>query len=288
MSLPIRVGIQYESDDPIHVQREVWQAADEAGIDQLWTSDHLRRVPSSGDPNGPILDSWTTLAAVASATRRIRLGTLVSGNLYRHPVMLAKQAVTVDHLSAGRVEVGIGAGGAQSQFEEFGMPFPATAAERAKRLDEACQMLKCLWTQSKASFHGTYYQLKDAVAEPKPVQQPHPPILIGGRGPLRTLRAAARHAVAWNTSGGGGFEADRQACATLDDWCAKFGRDPRSVRRSIILQWPDQRSGLAFARQYAEIGFTEFVLPLYSTHGDRRALLERFVREGLEQLRSLG
>jgi F420-dependent oxidoreductase-like protein len=288
MSFPIRVGIQYETDDPVHIQREVWQAADEAGVDQLWTSDHLRRVPSSGDPDGPILDSWTMLAAAASTTKRIRLGTLVSGNLYRHPAMLAKQAVTVDHLSGGRVEVGIGTGWTLSQFEEFGMAFPPTAAERAKRLDEACQVLACLWTQPKANYRGTYYRLSEAVAEPKPVQQPHPPILIGGRGPHRTLRAVARYAAAWNTSGGAGFDADQQACATLDDWCARLGRDPSSIRRSVILNWPDQRSGLAFARQYAKLGFTEFVLPLSSIAADRRAGLEKFVRDGIEQLRALG
>jgi alkanesulfonate monooxygenase SsuD/methylene tetrahydromethanopterin reductase-like flavin-dependent oxidoreductase (luciferase family) len=204
-----------------------------------------------------------------------------------HPAVLAKQAVTVDHLSGGRVDVGIGAGWYQRVFEELGMPFPESEAERGTRLDEACEVLKALWTQDRANYVGTYYRLRDAVAEPKPVQRPHPPILIGGRGPRRTLRAAARHAAAWNTSGGQGFEVDRQSSAILDEWCERFGRDPRTIRRSVILQWPDQRSGLEFAQQYAKIGFSDFVFPIDALSGDRRANLDRFVRDGLDQLRAL-
>jgi probable F420-dependent oxidoreductase len=287
VSRPIQVGIQYETFDPIGVERDVWKAADEAGFDNLWTSDHPRRTPSSGDPDGPILDGWTALAAAAEVTRQIRLGVLVSGNLYRHPTMLAKIAVTVDHLSDGRVEVGLGTGWYQSVFEQYGMPFVESTGERGRRLEEACAVLKALWTQPRANFVGAYYQLSDAVAEPKPLQQPHPPIVIGGRGPQLTLKAAAMHADGWNTSGGRGFEADREAALALDEWCRKFGRDPGAIRRSVILEWPNEREGMEFAERYAAVGFTEFIFAVNTMGDDVRRTVENVARIGLPQLRSL-
>ena len=285
----LTVGIQYDTQDPVPTQREVWRAADEAGFDQLWTSDHLAWGKPSFD--APVLDSWTALAAAAADTRRIRLGVLVTGNLYRHPSLLAKIAVTVDHVSRGRLEVGLGTAWNELEFRMLGMPF-ADAPERASRLDEACVVLKKLWTDDRATYAGRFYQLKDAIAEPKPVQRPHPPILIGGRGPLVTLRAVARHAQAWNTSGGSGFDADREAARILDEHCAKIGRDPASIRRSTYLAWPDADSGLANAERYVALGFSEFIL---SVGGPEKVLsretlvrdIDRFARTDLERLRRL-
>src|SRR5262245_18680906 len=162
----LRVGLQYETWDPLPVQRAVWKAADAAGFDQIWNADHLTRLPRTGGPHGPILDSWTAIAATAEATERIRVGVLVTANLLRHPSLLAKMAVTVDHISGGRLEVGMGTGWNEPAFTTLGMPF-ADVPERSRRLREACQVLKALWTQDVASYSGRFYTLQDAVSDPK-------------------------------------------------------------------------------------------------------------------------
>jgi len=281
----VAVGIHYETFDPIAKQRQVWKAADDAGFDQLWNSDHLAKTPSSGDPTGPILDGWMALAAMAEATKRIRVGVLVTGNLYRHPALLAKMAVTVDHVSNGRLEVGLGTAWNQDEFTRLGMPF-AEAPERARRLDEACRVLTALWTQERATYTGRFYQLKDAIAEPKPVQKPHPPIVIGGRGPLVTMRAAARHAQGWNTSGSRGYEADAEAVKILDEHCAKLGRDPKTLRRSVNVGW-DGGKGLALAERYRKIGFSEFLIAIGNDGNDALQEIDQLHREALPAFRAL-
>lgn len=284
-ALPLRVGLQYETNDPIDVQRAVWRIADEAGFDQIWNSDHLVRPPSSGNVAGPILDSWTALAAQAQATRRIRIGVLVTANLLRHPALLAKVATTVDHISGGRVEVGLGTGWNEAAFTMLGMPF-AEAPERGRRLGEAAAVLKALWTQERANFSGRYYQLKDAIAEPKPVQKPHPPLMIGGRGPVVTLRVAATHGDAWNTSGGRGFDVDLETVRLLDQHCLKVGRDPKTLRRSVIIPWTKAEDALASAKRYWDAGFTEFLIPV--TDADSPRQVEILAREALPRLRAIG
>jgi len=281
----VAVGIHYETFDPIAKQRQVWKAADDAGFDQLWNSDHLAKTPSSGDPTGPILDGWMALAAMAEATKRIRVGVLVTGNLYRHPALLAKMAVTVDHVSNGRLEVGLGTAWNQDEFTRLGMPF-AEPPERARRLDEACRVLKALWTQERATYSGRFYQLKDAIAEPKPVQKPHPPIVIGGRGPLVTMRAAARHAQGWNTSGSRGYEADAEAVKILDEHCAKLGRDPKTLRRSVNVGW-DGGKGLALAERYRKIGFSGFLIAIGNDGKDALREIEQLHKEALPAFRAL-
>jgi F420-dependent oxidoreductase-like protein len=285
VTAPIRVGIHYETYDPIAKQRQVWRAIDEAGFDQLWNSDHLAKTPSSGDPTGPILDAWTALAAAAAETKRVRLGVLVTGNIHRHPSLLAKIAVTVDHISSGRLEMGLGTGWNQDALGRLGMPY-GDVPERAKRLSEACRVLKALWTEERASFDGTYYQLKDAIAEPKPVQKPHPPIVIGGRGPNMTTRIAARHAQGWNTSGSRGFDADAAAMKTLDEHCAKIGRDPKTLRRSVNVGWQGGK-GLELAKRYREIGFTEFVIAIGNDGADALGEVSELHRDALPKLRAL-
>ncbi len=281
----VAVGIHYETFDPIAKQRQVWKAADDAGFDQLWNSDHLAKTPSSGDPTGPILDGWMALAAMAEATKRIRVGVLVTGNLYRHPALLAKMAVTVDHVSNGRLEVGLGTAWNQDEFTRLGIPF-AEPPERARRLDEACRVLTALWTQERATYTGRFYQLKDAIAEPKPVQKPHPPIVIGGRGPLVTMRAAARHAQGWNTSGSRRYEADAEAVKILDEHCAKLGRDPKTLRRSVNVGW-DGGKGLALAERYRKIGFSEFLIAIGNDGKDALKEIDQLHREALPAFRAL-
>ena len=174
MSARVRVGIKLSQQlHDIDTQREAWRMADAAGFDHIWLFDHLIAIHQ--DIPQPIFDGWTALGALAEITGRIRMGLNVTGNLYRHPGLLAKIATTVDHLSGGRLEMGLGAGWNEVEFRMFGLSFPGPA-ERIRRLDESCRVLKALWSEPRANFHGRFYQLTDAIAEPKPVQRPHPPL----------------------------------------------------------------------------------------------------------------
>ena len=164
---------------------------DEAGFDHIWPFDHL--IALGKDRRSRSSTAGRLLGAVAENTKRTRIGLNVTGNLYRHPGLLAKIAVTVDHLSGGRLEMGIGAAWNEPEFTMYGMPFPS-AADRIRMLDEACSVLKALWTEERATFKGRFYQLDDAIAEPKPIQKPYPPIWVGGVGPKLTLRVVAKHA----------------------------------------------------------------------------------------------
>jgi F420-dependent oxidoreductase-like protein len=223
--------------------------------------DHFATLGSRDD--GPIFEAWALLAAMAAATSRTRVGCAVTGNTYRHPAVLAKAAVTVDHLSGGRLEFGIGAGWAENEHTMLGLPF-GTAGDRADRLEEACQVIRSLWTQARASFAGQYYQLTGAVAEPKPVQQPHPPIWIGGAGRRRTLRIAAQHASVWNAPGGSPEEV-AELSGVLDRHCADIGRDPSEIRRSVQVRMPAAPDELlASAAAYAAVGVTDLLLILHA------------------------
>jgi alkanesulfonate monooxygenase SsuD/methylene tetrahydromethanopterin reductase-like flavin-dependent oxidoreductase (luciferase family) len=173
--------------------------------------------------------------------------------------MLAKMAATVDRISGGRLEVALGSGHFEREFSQFGLPFPGRG-ERIARMDESCSVLKALWTQDRANFDGTYYQLVDAICEPKPVQRPHPPIWIGGRGPMKTLRVAARHAAVWNTSAGQGFDVDVQSSRRLDEHCREIGRDPAEIRRSAQLTWATTDELRDMAARYVAAGFTELII----------------------------
>jgi F420-dependent oxidoreductase-like protein len=281
----IKVGLHYETYDPIAKQRQVWKAADEAGFDQIWNSDHLAKTPSSGDPTGPILDAWTALAAQAADTKRIRIGVLVTGNIHRHPSLLAKMATTVDHISGGRLEVGLGTGWNQDALGRLGMPVPDVPA-RARMLDEACRVLIALWTQERATYKGRFYEIKDAIAEPKPVQKPHPPIVIGGRGAKVVTRVAARYAQGWNTSGSRGYDTDAEAVKALDEHCRALGRDPKTLRRSVNLGW-NKDQGLRLAERYRAIGFTEFVIAIGNDGRDALEEIELLEREAVPALRKL-
>ncbi|WP_432133680.1 LLM class flavin-dependent oxidoreductase [Streptomyces sp. bgisy154] len=216
----------------------VWQEADATpGIDHAWLFDHL--MPIGGDPDGPTYEGWTLLSALAAHTRRLRLGVLVTSNRFRPPAMLAKIATTVDIVSGGRLDFGIGVGSrpghplARREYAAHGLPFHDT--ERAvASLAEACTVIRRLWTETEPfDFHGDHVRLTGAFGNPKPVQRPHPPILVGGRS-LATLRVAAAHADLWNIPGGDIDDAVRRS-ALLDRCCAEIGRDPATLTRSIHL-----------------------------------------------------
>jgi alkanesulfonate monooxygenase SsuD/methylene tetrahydromethanopterin reductase-like flavin-dependent oxidoreductase (luciferase family) len=216
----------------------VWQEADAIGeIEHAWLFDHL--LPIGGNPDGPAYEGWTLLSALAAQTRRLRLGLLVTSNRFRPPAMLAKIAATVDVVSGGRLDFGIGAGSrpdhplARREYEAHGLPFH-DFAHSVGSLAEACTVIRRLWTETEPfDFDGTYVQLTGALCNPKPVQRPYPPILIGGRSSA-TLRVVAEHADVWNIPGGD-IDDVVQRSALLDRYCAEIGRDPASITRSIHL-----------------------------------------------------
>jgi alkanesulfonate monooxygenase SsuD/methylene tetrahydromethanopterin reductase-like flavin-dependent oxidoreductase (luciferase family) len=216
----------------------VWREADTIPkIEHAWLFDHL--MPIGGDPDGPILEGWTLLSALAAQTERLRLGLLVTSNRFRPPAMLAKIAATVDIVSGGRLDFGIGAGSrpsipwARREYDAYGLPYH-DSAHAVGSLAEACTVIRRLWTSGQPfDFDGAYIHLTGAFCNPKPVQRPHPPILIGGRS-TATLRVVAEHADLWNIPGGDIDDAVRRG-ALLDRFCAEIGRDPASIIRSIIL-----------------------------------------------------
>src|SRR5438105_6046216 len=253
---PFRIGIKYSGQDcTVEELRSVWRVADQAGFDHLWAFDHLASI-GSGGPDRPVFEGWGLLAAMAGETRRVRIGLLVTGNTYRHPALLAKQATTVDHLSGGRLEFGVGAGWSEIEHTMLGIE---GLDHRVGRLSEALRVIRSLWTQERTTFAGRYYRLTDAISNPKPVQQPHPPIWIGAGGKAM-LRLTARHADVWNPSGGVGADLDAavRASEQLDRRCAEIGRDPASIRRSAQLRWDGQPASLVeTVAPWVERGFRE-------------------------------
>src|SRR5213592_89031 len=214
--------------------RDVWRIADEGGFDHVWDFDHFASIGADGTER-PVYEGWSLLAAIAASTRRVRFGCMVTGNTYRHPVVLAKLAVTVDHLSGGRLEFGIGAAWAEIEHQMYGIE---GLDHRVGRLSESLQIIKSLFTQERTNFDGRYYIYKDAIANPKPIQKPHPPIWIGASGES-TLRLAARHADVWNISGGNAA-AVKEVSGKFEEACAAVGRDLSQIRRSIQFLWDGQ------------------------------------------------
>jgi F420-dependent oxidoreductase-like protein len=212
-----------------------------------WTFDHF--YPIFSDSAGPCLEGWITLTALAQATRRVRLGTLVTGIHYRHPAVLANMAATLDIVSGGRLELGIGAGWNQEESGAYGIEL-GSPRQRSDRFEEACAVLTGLLSHDTTTFHGRYYQLTDARCNPKPVQRPHPPVCIGGSGEKRTLRTAARFAQHWNFVGGTP-EQFSHSRDVLYQHCADVGRDPAEILLS---------SHVAFAGDPAETAATAAAL----------------------------
>ena len=210
----------------------VWREADEQEeLTHAWLFDHF--MPLGQDPTGPCLEGWTLLAAFAAQTERIRVGQMVTGNTYRHPAVLANMGATVDIISHGRMDFGIGAGWNELEHSSYGISLPAPG-DRIRMLGEACEIIRLMWTEEAPTFEGRYYQVQDARCEPKPVQKPFPPFVIGGSGEKLTLRVVAQYADVWNFSGGPVEEFMRKS-AILDEHCASVGRDPAAIARSIQL-----------------------------------------------------
>jgi len=278
----------------LHLARHV----ESSGWYGIWYADHF--MPNEGDLSTPWSEAWTTIAALAAAVPRLRIGPLVTGNTYRHPAVLAKMASTVDHLSGGRLVLGLGAGWQENEHRAYGIEF-STVRGRLERLDEACQVIKALFTEPRANFKGKHYQLTDAPLEPKPLQNPLP-LLIGGGGEKVTLRIAAKYADEWNYWGDPATI--RHKMAVLDRHCEELGRDPRSIRRSAqsLLYLSDDPAFLAKVRsrpgffpmmagnvdeirrvveEYAVAGVDELIVPDFNLGPRERKIevLDRFMEE---------
>ena len=288
MAGELRFGICTDQNLPFETLVERWRYFEQLGFDSVWDCDHLNQ-PSS--PEGPYFEGWTLLAALAARTERIRIGVLVSSNTFRHPALLAQQAVTLDHVSSGRLELGLGAGWFVPEHERFGIPFPAPG-ERVDRFREAVEIIDSLLRNESTTFAGRYYRLSGAHVRPSPVQQPRPPLTLGAHK-TRMLRICAEYADTWNSFGTVGEMRERNLI--LDDHCAAIGRDPGEIRRSFY-GWaskmeeqglPDPwQSAAAFedvVGRYAAVGIDEFVID--QPRPEQFNVLEEVMTDVLPKLR---
>ena len=252
--------------------------AEDAALDGVWVFDHFKAL--YGDPKGPALEAWTLLAGLARETSRVRLGTLVTGMTHRHPSVLAAEVVTVDHLSGGRVECAIGAAWNEPEHRELGIPFPSTS-ERLDRLEEGIQVLRLLFTEEDVSFDGRTYQLESATYRPKPVQQPHPPIWVGGEGRKRTLPIVGRFADAWHGWATDATELEAMN-AIIDGAAEEAGRDPASILRASSLSLSEPWDEVKTAYEWMQGGGIGYLVIDWPTEGQGR--LEEFLERILPTL----
>jgi alkanesulfonate monooxygenase SsuD/methylene tetrahydromethanopterin reductase-like flavin-dependent oxidoreductase (luciferase family) len=245
--------------------------AEELGFDGAWGFDHFQ--PTYGEGPGETFEGMTTLAALAGLTTRIRLGLLVTGVTYRHPSLLAAEALTVDHASHGRLELALGAAWFDEEHHELGIPFPPIG-ERTALLQDALEVATRLFTGDVVSYEGNIVSLRNAQLRPTPVQQPHPPIWIGGSGPRRTLPLVARYADAWHSFGTP--NSLRPAFERIDQLAIEVGRDPSDILRAGSLSLDDIETARKHATKWRDAGYGYLVCG-WPAAGD--AQVERFVRE---------
>ncbi|HYN89838.1 MAG TPA: LLM class F420-dependent oxidoreductase [Ardenticatenaceae bacterium] len=246
---------------------KVWQDADNTpAFEHAWLFDHF--APIQGDLDGPCFEGWTLLAALAAQTSRLRLGLMVTGNTYRHPAVLAHIAATVDVISNGRLDFGIGAGWNEYEHQSMGIPL-YTTGERIRRLGEACEIARRLFTQQLTDFEGRYYQLRQARCEPKPIQQPYPPFVIGGGGEQLTLRVVAQYANIWNFASGTPEDFKRKV-GILHEHCVAVGRDPNQIELSVQtrVNYDDLSATVATLQPLVEAVATHLVLMLAPPYPD--------------------
>ena len=282
--------------------------AEATGWDGIWVADHF--MPNiegfAGEEDeaelGPVMEAWTIIGALGAAVPRVRIGTMVTGNTYRHPAVLANMAATADHISGGRIVLGIGAGWQENEHARYGMELGSRGG-RSDRFEEACEIIKGLFANDRTSFDGEYYNLDGAPLEPKPVQDPMP-LMIGGGGEKRTMRTAARFADEWNIWARP--EDMRQKLPILHRHCEDVGRDPAEIHVSacamLVITDSEEhtekvagrmahRGGLvgtvdqlrATIAEYEELGIDEIVVPDFTMTPENRAdTLDRFRAEVID------
>ncbi|MFI5930713.1 LLM class flavin-dependent oxidoreductase [Actinoplanes sp. NPDC051494] len=279
----MRVSIWPGAAQPYSDMLEVAQHAAATGWDGVWVADHFMPNASPGvDPRHPVLEAGSLVAALGAVVPRVRIGTLVYGNTYRHPALLANMAATADHICGGRFTLGVGAGWQVNEHEQYGIELPRVK-QLLDRFEEALLVLRGLLREPSTTIDGTYYQLTDAVCEPKPLQDPLP-LLIGGKGEKRMLRIVAEHADLWNSWGLPETIAHR--ISVLDAHCAAVGRDPAAISRTaqalVVVDGPVPQAGppaiggtpaqlAATVEEYRRIGLDELIVPdgLLGTGADR-------------------
>jgi F420-dependent oxidoreductase-like protein len=253
--------------------------AQEAGFDGAWVFDHYKAM--YGDSTGPCMEGWSLLAALAASTETIRLGALVTGVTYRHPSILATQAATVDVISGGRLEMSLGAAWFEQEHRELGIAFPRNG-QRARRLEEAVQVIRLLFTEDNVSFDGRYYSLDGASYYPKPVQSPHPPIWIGASGPQLTLPIVGRYADVWHAFGSS--DQLRRMSEIVDRHATEAGRDPSEITRATSLSisepWDEVLEHAESARE-AGVSYLNVSWP-----GDGRPRVEGFIDKVMSRFTS--
>jgi alkanesulfonate monooxygenase SsuD/methylene tetrahydromethanopterin reductase-like flavin-dependent oxidoreductase (luciferase family) len=284
-STAVRFGIVTDQNLPWATLVERWQLFEALGFDSAWDCDHFIQ-PSR--PTGPYFEAWTLLAGLAAVTSRIRIGVLVSSNTFRHPALLAKEAMTVDHISNGRLDVGFGAGWYEPEHPMFGLEFPSPG-ELVNRYREAVAVVDQLLRNDTSSYHGNVYQLKEATMRPRPVQQPRPPLVLAAHKP-KMLRIVAEYADTWNSFGT--VDEMRQRNQILDEQCAQIGRDPKTIVRSLYGwatmmpadPWASTDAFQDMVGRYAAAGVNEFLID--QPRPEQQAVLERVAADLLPSLRA--
>jgi len=288
-------GVITLQSQPWGVLVEGWKHIESLGFDSAWIADHFLNYR---EPTRPYLEAWTLLSGLAAVTEKIRVGTLVTAVPLRHPAMLARQALTTDHISNGRLNLGIGTGVAgslgETVYEMIGID-DWKPAERIARFREQIQILDRLLRERVSSYSGKYYRLKDVAMYPAPVQKPRPPIIVGSIGP-RTLKIAAEFADTWNTFGGRGlnreemYDTIKTQSDLIDDYCKEFERNPASLRKSILvvgsLELLDSDDNFSkYVDRYSDIGFEEFII-YYPFIDEKKKMFERIARDVIPSYRS--
>ena len=228
----IHFGLQSGQQDSTWADvRDLWLELEDMNFDHLWVYDHYLPTGTK-DVDLPVLDSWSLLAALSQIVKKPKLGTLVTSNTFRHPVTLAKMITSLDHISAGRAILGLGAGWHEPEHTAYGLPFPSPK-HRIERLEETVGIIKELWSEKRTTFSGKHFQITNAPFEPKPLQKPHPPILIGGGGEKHTLRVVAKYADDWNWNLNGTIDDYKRKLEILNQHCELVSRDPKEIKLSL-------------------------------------------------------
>jgi alkanesulfonate monooxygenase SsuD/methylene tetrahydromethanopterin reductase-like flavin-dependent oxidoreductase (luciferase family) len=287
MTRSVRFGICTDQNMPWARTVERWRLFEELGFDSAWNCDHMVQ-PSR--PDGPYFEAWTLLAALAAVTTSIRVGVLVTSNTFRHPALLAKEAITVDHISNGRLDLGIGAGWYEPEHRMFGIDFPETK-ELVSRFNESVEVVDALLRNETASYAGKYYQLREANSRPAPIQKPRPPFTLGAFGP-RMLKIAAVHADTWNAFGD--VDEIRERNVLLDQYCLEIGRSPNSLGRSLYGwaknadtdPWQSLDAFEDVVGRYMEAGMNEFILD--QPRDEQIGVMEKAASGAIPGLRAVG